>query len=144
MDIAGQLATRGGGCDAASNRGNALTLLVILLLLLLLDGGLGDTVQITLTLLGDATTTLEAVLNDTDLLESLEDLAVDGAGGVDVVAGARATVLLSSVDLAETTDTDRLAHVDVAGDGGSTNVEPVHRLRRELLVVAGLDSVNPS
>lgn len=73
-------------------------LLVILLLLLSLECGLGNTVQITLAGLGDAAATLVLVdLHDADLLERLEDLAVDGAGGVNVVGGAGATVLGGSV-----------------------------------------------
>jgi len=69
-------------------------LLVILILLVGLERRLGDTVQITLAGLCDAAATLVLVnLNDTDLLEGLEGLAVDGAGGVSVVGGARATVL---------------------------------------------------
>lgn len=100
-------------------------LLVILVLLLGLDRGLCDTVQITLAGLGDAATTLLLVLlEDTNLLESLEDLAVDGAGGVGVVRGPRTAVLDTTVDFPETADTDGLAHVDVAGDGGGADVEP--------------------
>jgi hypothetical protein len=41
-----------------------------------------------------------------------------------VVRGTRATVLGATVDLAETADTDGLAHVDVAGDSGGTDVVP--------------------
>lgn len=100
-------------------------LLVVLVLLLGLDGGLGDTVQVTLAGLGDAAATLVlVVLKDTNLGKRLADLAVNGAGGVDVVGGARATVLGATVDLAQTADTDGLAHVDVAGDSGGTDVVP--------------------
>ena len=64
------------------------SLLVILLLLLGLSGGLGDTVQITLAGLSDAAATLVLVLlENTNLLEGLHDLALDGAGGIDVVRG---------------------------------------------------------
>lgn len=120
-------------------------LLVILLLLLGLSGGLSNTVQITLTGLGDATATLVLVLlKDTDLLEGLHDLAVDGARGIDVLGGAGTAVLGGTVDLAETADTDGLAEVDVAGDGGGADVEPVNVLGRELLGGTGLDGVNPT
>jgi hypothetical protein len=44
------------------------------------------------------------------------------------------------VDLAETANTDGLAHVDVAGDGGGANVEPVNVLGGQLVgVYAALD-----
>ena len=83
------------------------------------------TVQVTLSALGDtAATLLLVLLEDTNLLKGLHDLAVNGAGGVDVLAGSRAAVLGSTVDLAETADTDGLAEVDVTGDGGSAHVEP--------------------
>jgi hypothetical protein len=61
-----------------------------------------------------------------------------------VVGRTGSTVLDTSVNLAETSDTDGLAKVGVAGDGGSTDVEPVHALGRKLLVVTGLDGVNPT
>ncbi|KAH9826133.1 hypothetical protein Tdes44962_MAKER10082 [Teratosphaeria destructans] len=136
-------------------------LLLILVLLLGLEGGLGDAVQVTLARLGDATTALVLVLlEDANLLEGLQDLAVDGAGGVDVVSGARAAVLGAAVGLPQAADTDGLAHVDVAGDGGGADVEPgsvrarrirgrnsllpVNALGRQLLGVGCLDGVGPT
>ena len=98
---------------------------LLLILFLLINGGLGDTVKIPLTSLGDTTTTLILiVLKDTDLLEGLEDATVDGAGGIDVVVGAGAAVLGRTVDLPQTANTDGLAEVDVTGDSGGTNVVP--------------------
>lgn len=38
----------------------------------------------------------------------------------------------------ETSDTDGLAHVDVAGDGGGADVEPVDVLGGQLVGVCGL------
>lgn len=103
------------------------------------------TVQITLASLGDAAAALLLVdLDNVDLLKGLQDLAVDGAGGVDVLGGAGTTVLGGSVDLSEAADTDGLAQVDGAGDSGGTDVEPVDVLGRHLLGGAGLDSVNPT
>ena len=100
-----------------------LSLLVILLLLV--NGGLGNTVQIPLAALGDAAATLVlVVLKDTNLLEGLQDLTVDGARGVDVVGGTVAAVLGRAVDAAETVDTDGLAEVDVTGDGGWSKCQP--------------------
>lgn len=103
------------------------------------------TVQITLALLGDAAATLLlVVLEDTDLLEGLEDLAVNGARGLNVVGGTAATVLGSAVDAAETANTNGLAEVDVAGNGGGADVEPVDVLGGHLLGGAGLDGINPT
>jgi len=103
------------------------------------------TVQITLSGLGNSATSLILVtLKDTDLLKRLHDLAVDRAGGIDVVGWAGATVAGGAVDLAKTADTDGLAEVDVAGDGGGAHVEPVDGLRWELLGWAGLHRVNPT
>lgn len=47
------------------------------------------------------------------------------------------------MELAEGTNTDRLAEVDVAGKSSGTDVEPVWVVRGLLLVGAGLDDVNP-
>jgi len=118
---------------------------LLVVLLLSLEGGHGDTVQVTLAGLGDTATALVLVLLEhVDLLEGLHDLAVDGAGGVDVVAWAHTPVLDAAVDLPQAADTDGLAHVDVAGDGGGADVEPVNALRRELLGAASLDGVGPT
>jgi hypothetical protein len=48
------------------------------------------------------------------------------------------------VHLAEAADADGLAEVDVAGDGGGTDVVPVNVLGRKLLGDAGLDGVDPA
>lgn len=103
------------------------------------------TVQITLASLGDAAATLVLVLlEDANLLKRLHDLAVNGARSVDVLGGAGTTVLGGAVDLAQTANTDGLAAVDVASDGGGADVEPVRVLGGHLLGGAGLDGVNPT
>lgn len=113
--------TRIPSCDLGSS-------LLVVILLLSLEGGHGDTVQVTLAGLGDTATALVLVLLEhVDLLEGLHDLTVDGAGGVDVVARAHTPVLDAAVDLPQTADTDGLAHVDVTGDGGGADVEPVQQ-----------------
>ena len=48
------------------------------------------------------------------------------------------------MDLAEATDTDGLAEVDVAGHRGGADVVPVDVLGRELLGDTSLDGVNPT
>jgi hypothetical protein len=102
-------------------------LLVILLLLtsLSLRDGLGNpcrrllesknithnsqgkrTVKITLALLSDAAATLLLILlNNLDLLEGLQDLAVDAAASIDVLRGTSAPVLGAAVDLAKAANT---------------------------------------
>jgi hypothetical protein len=70
------------------------THLLVIILILSLEGSLRNTIQITLARLSNSSATLLLVLlDDTDLLKSLEDFAVDGAGGIDVVGGAGSTVL---------------------------------------------------
>lgn len=84
------------------------------------------------------------MLEDTDLLKSLKDAAVDGTGGVDVLGGTGTPVLGVTVDLAKTANTDGLAEVDVTSDTGGTNVEPVDVLRGELSRGASLNGVDPT
>lgn len=99
--------------------------LLLILLLLLVHSGLSNAVQVTLAALRDPSATLLLIdLDDTNLLECLEHLAVDLARGVDVVRWPGAAVLGGAVHLAEATDTDGLAEVDVTGDGSGANVEP--------------------
>jgi len=59
---------------------------------------------------------LVILLEDIDLLKSLEDLALNRAGGLNVVGGAGATVDATTMKLSEGTDTNALAEVDVASD----------------------------
>lgn len=61
-----------------------------------------------------------------------------------MVGWAGTTVAGRSVDLAKTSDTDGLAEVDVAGDGGGANVVPVDGLWWELLGGTGLHGINPT
>jgi hypothetical protein len=59
---------------------------------------------------------LVILLEDIDLLKSLEDLALNRARGLNVVGRAGATVDATTVNLSEGTDTNALAEVDVASD----------------------------
>jgi hypothetical protein len=56
-------------------------------------------------------------LKDTDLLERLDNVALDTGGRVAVVAGADTTTVLGAVELGEGANTDVLAEVDVTGNG---------------------------
>lgn len=103
------------------------------------------TVKITLTLLGDAAAALLLILlKDLNLLKGLQDLAVDATASINVLRRARAAVLGTAMDLAETTNTDGLPKVNMAGNGSSTDVVPVDILRRHLLGNTGLHSINPT
>lgn len=107
----------------------------LLVILLLVDGSLGDTVQIPHARGCDSPATLLLVdLEDTDLLESLDSLSVNSTGGVSVVGGAGAAVLGAAVDLPQSADTNGLAEVDVTGDSGSADVEPIERKRNRISV----------
>lgn len=92
-----------------------LGLLLLLLALGLEDGG-GDTVKVTHAVLRDLAATVGVGLKDTNLLEGLDNRALDTGGRVAVVAGADTAAVLGAVELGEGTDTDVLAEVDVAGD----------------------------
>ena len=48
------------------------------------------------------------------------------------------------MNFAEAADADGLAQVDMAGDGGGADVEPVGGLRGEFVGVGGLDGVDPA
>lgn len=61
-----------------------------------------------------------------------------------MVGWAGAAVLLSTVDLTQTTNANGLAEVDVACNGGGADVEPVGGLGGELLEVTGLYGINPA
>lgn len=117
------------------------------LALLLLAGSLeashGDTVQVTHTILRDTTTTLGVLLENTDTLETLNNLTLNGSGSVGVVRRAESAVRGTTVELSEVADTNSLAEVDMTGKGGSADVEPVGVVRGLLLEVTGLDKVNP-
>lgn len=113
---------------------SAHSLLVILVLLISFDGGLGNTVQITLTGLGNpAAALLLILLENPNLLEGLHDLAVNGAGSIDVVRRARTTVLGATVHLPQAADTDSLAHIDVASDGCGADVVPEQSQQQQLV-----------
>jgi hypothetical protein len=112
-------------------------------LFVLLNESHGDTVKITTTVLRDSATTLGILFQNIDLLKGLEDLALDRAAGVDVVAGAGTAVNTATVELSEGTNTNAGAKVDVAGNRGSVDVEPVRVIGSKLFVGASLDNVDP-
>jgi hypothetical protein len=48
------------------------------------------------------------------------------------------------VDFSKSADTDSFAEVDVAGNGGGADIEPIDRLRGEFLGGARLNGVDPT
>ena len=112
-------------------------------LLVTLQGLGSNTVQVSLTVLRDLSTTPWGDLNDTDLLKSLNDLSVDGPRSIDVLRRSDTSVLGVTVKLVQLTNTDLLSQVDVSGDRGSTLVEPaLSILWRHLVTTGGLDDVD--
>lgn len=102
-----------------------------------------NAVQITLTFRGNLATTIAVLLQQVQLLQGLDGLAVDGARGILVVGWASAAALLATVDQVQGTNTNSRAQVNVTGDGGNANIEPVRVVWSHLLGTAGLDQVNP-
>lgn len=56
-------------------------------------------------------------LEDTDLLEGLDNVTLDTGGRVAVVAGLDSAAVLGAVELGEGANSDVLAEVDVTGNG---------------------------
>jgi len=89
--------------------------LLVILVIGLLHSSHRNPVQISGARLRDSPAALARVLividllDNAQLLERLNGFAVDGAGGIDVVVGARAAVLGAAMHLAEAADTDGLS-----------------------------------
>jgi hypothetical protein len=116
---------------------------LLVILLQLLEGLGSNTVKISLAVLREPSATILGLLQNTDLLKTLENLSDHRARSVLVVRWAGATVDSITVDLGETANTDILAQVDVAGDRGGSLVEPALRvLRRELVASGGLNELD--
>ena len=115
--------------------------LLVILFLIPLNSSHGNPIQISLSGLRDPSTALSArilrilidPLDNSNLLQCLQHLPIYAARRIDVVVGSAAAVLGAAVDFGEAADTDGLAEVDVAGDGGGADVEPVLGLRRKFV-----------
>jgi len=102
-----------------------------------------DTVKILLTDTGHSSATVLALLNNLHLLKLNEDRSDDTGVGLFEVLGADAALVGTTIPLAELTYAESRAEVDLAGDGGGTDVVPVVAVGSELLVAGGLDEVGP-
>ena len=136
------------GVTARSTWGFLLVVLLVLVLILLLltlslKAGNSDSVKVSLAVLRDPSATLGVLLEDTDTLKALDDLALNRARGVGVVRGAESSVRGTTVQLSQSTDTNSLAQVNVAGERSGADVVPVRVVGGLLLVSTGLDEVNP-
>ena len=91
---------------------------------------------------GDATT-LRTLLHNTNGLELLQDGTGNGPGADRVVEAADATVLGTTVVLAEGTHTHVTRDVQLASHGRRADVKPVGVIGGELLEGGSLHNVNP-
>jgi len=72
---------------------------IVFVFLVSLNGGLSNTIQISLSTLCDSSASLLLILlQNTNLLECLHDLSVDASTGIDVVRWAGATVAGGAVN----------------------------------------------
>jgi hypothetical protein len=123
-----------------------------LLGLAVFDDGGSDSVHISDALLGEglANDDLNIVVADVlgganvagglELLEAVADVLTSGLGEV---LGAGAHALVATVVLAEGVDTALLAHVELVGDGGGTDVQPVVIVGGELPSAGSLGVLGP-
>lgn len=112
-------------------------------LFVLLQSLSSNTVQISLTVLGDSSTTLWRDFEDTDLLQSLDNSSVDGTRSVGVLLWSETSVDSTTVQLVQLTDTNLLSQVDVSGSRSSSLVEPgLGLLWWQLVTSRGLDKLN--
>ena len=121
-------------------------------LLFLLHGLSSDSVHVHDTLLGESLThgdggTFGRVeLGGSDeasflkLHEAETDVLTGGSAGVLWLGSISASV---TVVLAETVDTDLLAHIELVSDGSSTGVEPVIVIGGEFLLASSLNVLGP-
>lgn len=86
---------------------------------------------------------MSVLLDETHLLEVLENVADDGAGGRALTNGGRSFTAGRSKNALIVANTMTGNQVDTASDGGGTDVVPIVVKRGELLVGGGLDVVDP-
>jgi len=106
----------------------------------------GNSIHIGLTLLGEclahqcllSVLVLEAHLaNKLGALEFLEAVSDALTGGESGVLGTGTVSCLCGIVLSESVDSDLSTHVKLVGNGGSTDVEPVGIVGREVFVASG-------
>merc|ERR1719159_1996676 len=83
----------------------------------------GDRVQLTLALVGNLPATFLILLHQSHLLKLLHNVPQDLARALSKDILASATAILTSVDLAEGSDTNTSTDVDLADHGGCAGVD---------------------
>ena len=91
---------------------------LVLIFLCGLNNSCCDSVQVALTVLANSPAAVIGLLEDTDLLEGLADLALDGSGGVGVVRRTVTASVAATVKFYEFANADVFAKVNVPCDGG--------------------------
>lgn len=81
--------------------------------------------------------------NELGLLEFDEAVSDALSSDESMSLGAGSESLLSTVVLSEGVDSDLLSHVELIGNGGSSNVKPVWVIWGEILHATGLVVVGP-
>ena len=119
-----------------------ITLSIRIIFHLVGDSG-GDGVQLALSSLGDLATSITALLNKSSRLEGLQSGAhrVGGRSG-ESVGSSTASLSASELD-AQVTNSDTLVQVNLTGNSGTSDVEPVGIVGGQILVGSGLHDVAP-
>ena len=72
------------------------------------------------------------LLQNPNLLQTLHHLTIDASAGINMVAWSRSAILCAAVGFAQTTHADGFAEIDVSGNRGGADVEPVEKAALEL------------
>jgi hypothetical protein len=102
-----------------------------------------NTIQILLTVSRDNSASERIKFNDGNLFQTLQNLASNASGCIDMLTWARSSVDASTILFTKTTNTGSLAKVYMTSDGSGSDVEPVRVIRCKLSVDTSLYNVNP-
>jgi hypothetical protein len=83
------------------------------------------------------------LLDNAKLLKSMDGVTSNRAGSSAEVGSGRVVTLGATIDALQTADSDTATEVDLTGDGGSTDKEPILIIGSKLLEGSSLDEVNP-
>ena len=83
------------------------------------------------------------LLDQAHILQLLEAISDDSAGGSSVVISVHSVSLGLSVVVSQGGDAHLLSHVDLSGDGGSSHVKPVWVIRGELFEASSFHVFGP-